>query len=61
MKWLLKARDKTAHKNQLLDDSDVLILKHIVDENPNFYLDELVFQFGMTTGVFVHYSTIRRC
>ena len=58
---MLKAQDKTARKNQLLNDNNVLALKHIVDENPNLYLDQLAFQFGMVTGVFVHYSTIRRC
>ena len=60
-KRLLKARDKSAKKNQLMDDADILVLKGIVDENPNYYLDELAFMFGMTTGKFVHYSTIRRC
>ena len=60
-KRLMKARDTKMQKNQLLNDGDVLILKGIVDENPNYYLDELAFLFGMSTGKFVHYSTIRRC
>ena len=60
-KRLMKARDKNMKKNQLMDDGDVLVLKDIVDNNPNYYLDELAFLFGMSTGKFVHYSTIRRC
>ena len=60
-KRLIKARDKNTQKNQLMNDADVLVLKDIVDNNPNYYLDELAFLFGMSTGKFVHYSTIRRC
>ena len=57
----LKAWHKDAKRDQVLDDGDVLIVKGIVDENPNHYLDEIAFLFGMTTGKFVHHSTIRRC
>ena len=60
-KRAIKARDKNAKKNELLDDSNILCLKEIVDSNPNYYLDELAFVFGMTCGKFVHHSTIRRC
>ena len=60
-KRLIKARDRNAQKNQLLNDGDLLVLKRIVDENPNYYLDEFAFQFGMITGTFVHHSKIRRC
>ena len=60
-KRLLKAANKNVNKNQLIDDGGIIILKRIVDENPNLYLDELTFLFGMTTDIFVHYSTIRRC
>ena len=45
----------------LLDDGDIIILKGIVDENPNLYLDELGFLFGIMTDKFVHYGNIRRC
>ena len=47
--------------NQILDDNDALILKGIVDKIRDLYLDELSFLFGVKTGKFVHYSTIRRC
>ena len=57
----MKRINKNTRKNELLDDGDVLILKGIVDQNPNFYLDELAFLFCMTTKKIVHYSTIRRC
>ena len=56
----MKGNIKFAKKNELLDDNDVLILKSIVDNNPNHYLDELAFIFGVKTGKFVHYSTICR-
>lgn len=36
-KICMKASNNNAEKNHLLDDGDVLILKEIVDENPNFY------------------------
>lgn len=58
---VIKRINKNTRKNELLDNGDVLILKGIVDQNPNFYLDELAYFFGMTTGKFVHYSTIWRC
>ena len=57
----LMVQYKHARKNELLGDDDILILKEIVDENPNLYLDELAFLFGIKTDKFVHYSTIRRC
>ena len=44
-----------------MDDNDALILKGIVDKNPNLYLDELSFLFDVKTGNFVHYTTICRC
>ena len=59
-KRLMKARDKNAKRNQLLDDGDLLLLKKIGDENTDCYLDELAFLFGMSTGNCVHYSTTRR-
>ena len=43
-----------------MNDNDILVVKAIVDENPNYYLDEIAFLFGMQTGTFVHHSTIRR-
>ena len=56
----MKACDKHAKKNELLDDSDIFCLKEIVDTNPNYYLNELVFHFGMTCGKFFHHSTIQK-
>lgn len=44
-----------------MDDGCIIILKGIVDENPNLYLDELAFLFRIMIDKFVHYSTIRRC
>ena len=49
---------KHAKRNEVLDDGDILALKELIDENPNYYLDELAFDFGVKTGKFVHYSTI---
>ena len=60
-KRMIKAQDKNAKKNELLDDSNILCLKEIVDSSPNYYLDELAFVFGMTCSKFAHHSTIRRC
>ena len=60
-KRMLEMRGLHATKNELLNDADILVLKEIVDENPNLFLDELAFIFGIKTGTFVHYSTIRRC
>ena len=57
----LKAWNKGAPRNQVLNDGDVQVIKRIVDDNPNLYLDEIAFQFGMELGKFVHHSTIRRC
>ena len=59
-KKALKGKNKNATKNELLNDHDILVLKEIVDNNPNCYLDELAFLYGVKTGTFVHYSTIRR-
>ena len=41
----LNSKYKYAKRNKILNDSDALILKGIVDENPNLYLDELSFLF----------------
>ena len=42
-----KTHFKHARKNEILDDNDILALKEIVDGNPNYYLDELDFLFGV--------------
>ena len=57
----MRIQYKYASKNEILDDDDILALKEVVDENPNLYLDELAFLFGIKTGKFIHYSSIRRC
>lgn len=57
----MKAQNNRVHRKQLLNDSDILLVKSIVDDNPNLYLDEISFLFGMNTGNFVHHITIRRC
>ena len=60
-KKILQKKYKHAKKNEVLNDADILPLKELVDKNPNYYLDELAFNFGVKTGKFVHHSTIRRC
>jgi len=57
----LKAWNRGAHRNQVLDDGNILVIKAIVDANPNYYLDEIAFDFDIETGTSVNYSTIRRC
>ena len=57
----LKKKYRHAKDNEILNDADILALKELVDENPNYYLDELAFNFGIKTGKFVHFSTICRC
>ena len=53
-KKAMKGKYKGVRKNELLDDNDVLVLKDIVDNNPNHYLDELAFLFGIKAGKSVH-------
>ena len=60
-KRLIHARDMNKWKGELIDDGDVLILKGIVNKNPNLYLDELSFLFRIKTNTCVHYSTVWRC
>eukprot|EP00555_Chaetoceros_dichaeta_P014713 CAMPEP_0198271402 /NCGR_PEP_ID=MMETSP1447-20131203/49036_1 /TAXON_ID=420782 /ORGANISM="Chaetoceros dichaeta, Strain CCMP1751" /LENGTH=163 /DNA_ID=CAMNT_0043963973 /DNA_START=160 /DNA_END=648 /DNA_ORIENTATION=- len=60
-KQQMKVKYRHARTGEIMDDGDILVLKEIVDENPNLYLDELAFLFGIKTNKFVHYSTIRRC
>ena len=49
-----------AKRNKLLDDGDSLVLKGLIDDNPNLYLDKIVVLFGIKTRKFVHYSTMKR-
>ena len=42
----LQKKYKGARKNESIDDGEILIIKEIVDENPNLYLDEIAFLFG---------------
>ena len=57
----MNALNKGARRNQTLDDSDVLVVKAIMDKNSNYYLGEIAFVFGIQTSIFIHHSTIRRC
>ena len=50
--------NKFTTRNDIMDDVSILELKEIVDDNPNLYLDELTFLFGVKTGKFVHYITV---
>ena len=45
----------------MLNEGNALVMRRIVDGNPNYYLDETAFLFGMEIGKFVHYGTVRRC
>ena len=47
---ILEIRGTHATKNELLNNTDILALNEIVDENPNLYLDELAFLFGIKNG-----------
>lgn len=41
-----------------IDDSELLVLKGIVDEHPKFYLDEVALAFMIKTGKCIHFSTL---
>ena len=60
-KKMLEKQYNHAKKNEILDNLDIISLKEIIHDNPNLYLDELAFNFGVKTCKFVHYSIIRRC
>ena len=47
-------------KKKNTSDTELLLLKELLDENPNIYLDELTIAFGVRTGNYVHCSTIWR-
>ena len=46
------------NKNRIISESDLLLLKELVDEDPNIYLDELTLLFGIKTGKYIHQSTV---
>ena len=48
------------HCHKELFDSELLILKGLVDNNRNIFLDELTLEFSIKTGNYVHYSSIWR-
>ena len=37
-----------------------MILKGLVDKNPNIYLDKLTLEFAIKTNIYVHCSSIWR-
>lgn len=41
-----------------INDSELLELKYMVDEDPNLYLDEITLQFAIKTGKYLSHSTI---
>ena len=55
-----KSRLKGMSKNMAVNDNELIILKSIVDRNPNLYLDEISMLFGIATKKFLHYTTIWR-
>jgi len=48
------------HKNMQIDERELINLKSIADEHPNYYLDEIALTFSIDTCKFVHPSTIWR-
>ena len=48
------------HKNMQIDEWQLIKLKSIVVEHPNYYLDEIALTSGIDTGKFVHPLTIWR-
>ena len=48
----------TGNKNKIISESDLLLLKELVDEDPNIYLDELTLLFGIKTGKYNRQSTV---
>ena len=54
----LKRKNMFIPKSAGINDNELPILKKIVDDNPNCYLDELVLLFGTKTGKLIHYSTM---
>ena len=57
-KQLLKKNSNMMSKSAKINDAELLILKKIVDDHPNQYLDELALLFAVRTGKFLHYSTV---
>ena len=55
-----KVQMRGYHKNMWIDKRELTQLKLIVDEYPNYYLDEIALTFGIETGKFVHLSTVWR-
>ena len=45
-------------KGAKIDDGELVTLKKIVDDNPNYYLDEIALAFHISSGKYLHYTTI---
>ena len=43
-----------------IDDNELMILKYLVDEDPNLYLDEIALRFAIKTGKYLCHNTIWR-
>ena len=45
-------------KRAKIDDGELIQLKKILDDHPNLYLDEIALAFHITSGKYLHYTTI---
>ena len=45
-------------ESKTVSDSNLFLLKELVDEDPNIYLDELTLSFGIMKGEHAHQSTV---
>ena len=54
----MKAKMISMGSRAAINDSELLQLKYMVDEDPNLYLDEIALRFAIKTGKYLSYSTI---
>ena len=56
----MKKKYGSMSKAAKINDMELLQLKRIIDEYPNYYLDEIALLFLTQTGKFLHFSTLHR-
>ena len=56
----IRKKYKWLPKRAKINEADLQKLKEIIDRQPDLYLDELALVFGVTTGKYVHHSTLWR-
>ena len=49
---------KTMGPTASINDTELLQLKEIVDDDPHFYLDEIALRFAVATGKYLDDATI---